>query len=201
MPRLFATLVALLTCASAAGAELRVHVTDRRGVPLANAVVYAAGPAAQTAPPGTTATIDQVAQQFAPRVTVVQTGTLIEFPNSDRIRHSVYSFSPPRTFTLKLYAGRPANPVLFDQPGVVVLGCNIHDRMAAWVRVVDTPHFAITDATGVARLSLPAGPWRLSVWHPSLAAERAPLDLALATDTLRDERVQLDAEPVESLLP
>ncbi len=83
-----------------------------------------------------------------PRVTVVRTGTAVTFPNSDHIRHQVYSFSHAKIFTLKLYAGSPQHAVVFDQPGLVVLGCNIHDRMVAFVGVVDSPYFAKTDGFG-----------------------------------------------------
>ena len=83
--------------------------------------------------------IAQAKRQFSPRVTVVTVGTPVTFPNFDTVRHHVYSFSPVKTFELKLYAGVPNAPVVFDKPGIAVLGCNIHDQMAAWVVVVDTP--------------------------------------------------------------
>ena len=85
------------------------------------------------------AKIDQVNKEFVPLVSVVQTNTEITFPNSDNIRHSVYSFSPAKVFSLKLYAGKSAAPVIFDKAGLVVLGCNIHDLMVSWLLVVDTP--------------------------------------------------------------
>ena len=87
-------------------------------------------------------------KHFVPRVSVVRTGTAITFPNSDHIRHQVYSFSPAKAFTLKLYAGSPKTPVMFDHPGLVVLGCNIHDNMVAFMGVVDSPYFAKTDGLG-----------------------------------------------------
>jgi plastocyanin len=134
-----------------------------------DAVVYALPDTGEHAPAHTKTVIDQINKQFAPRISVIQTGTEIDFPNSDNIRHSVYSFSTPKPFTLKLYAGKPAAPLLFDNPGVVVLGCNIHDRMAAWVVVVDTPYFGRTDSTGNLKLrDLPAGRYRLVAWYPGL---------------------------------
>jgi hypothetical protein len=124
-------------------------------------------------------------------VSVVRTGTAITFPNSDQIRHQVYSFSPAKLFTLKLYAGSPKVAVVFDKPGLVVLGCNIHDSMVAFVGVVDSPYFAKTSASGTAVLNLPAGHYRLRVWHPDLAAALpakeitvpdAPLTIPLVID-------------------
>ena len=96
-------------------------------------------------------------RQFAPRALVVQAGTSVHFPNLDTVRHHVYSFSPAKPFELKLYAGTPSAPVVFDKAGVVVLGCNIHDRMSGWIVVVDTPYFARSDASGQARIDVPDG--------------------------------------------
>jgi plastocyanin len=127
------------------------------------------------------ATIDQVNKEFVPRVSVVQAGTQIFFPNSDNIRHSIYSFSPAKTFTTKLYSGREAPPVLFDRAGLVVLGCNIHDRMVAWVMIVDTPWFARSGSDGVATLrALPTGEYRVTATAPS--APLKPRTLTLRVD-------------------
>jgi len=110
---------------------------------------------------------------------VVRTGTAITFPNSDHIRHQVYSFSQAKTFTLKLYSGSPKTPVIFDKPGMVVLGCNIHDNMVAFIGVVDSPYFAKTTDTGSATLNLPAGRYRLRVWHPNAVAAVPPREITV----------------------
>ena len=163
----------------ASAAPLTVSVTDRAGKPLAEAVVYVLVRGAKTlAEPGAAAQIGQRDRQFAPQVNVIQTGTAVTFPNFDTVRHHVYSFSPIQKFELKLYAGTPAAPVVFDKPGTAVLGCNIHDRMNAWVHVVDTPWFTKTDATGKATLDVPAGDHKLRTWHhlqpePALPVEQA----------------------------
>lgn len=182
--------------ASAIAASLAVQVRGADGRPLADAVVYldsAAAKAALKAP--APAEIAQKDKQFAPRITVVHVGAAVSFPNQDTVRHHVYSFSPAKSFELKLYAGTPAAPVVFDKPGIAVLGCNIHDRMAAWVLVLETPYHARTGADGVARLDgVPAGAYRLRTWHETLPPETAPADqaLTLADGTARAE-VRLDA--------
>lgn len=160
----------LLACllAARAAAAVTVVVHDAAG-PAAEVVVVLEPLDAPAPPASASASIDQANKQFAPRISVVRTGTLITFPNSDRIRHEVYSFSPAKTFTLKLYAGTSAPPVLFDHPGLVVLGCNIHDRMAAFVAVVDSPYFGRTDAHGQVTISTPPGRYRLRIWHPDLS--------------------------------
>ncbi|HQS36947.1 MAG: methylamine utilization protein [Methylotenera sp. 24-45-7] len=156
----------LLASLQANAADVTISVTDVAGTALANAVVYAE-PVGKAAPkPNTTGMIEQKNKQFIPLVSVVQSGSNINFPNRDLVRHHVYSFSPAKTFELKLYSGIPANPVMFDKAGTVVLGCNIHDTMLAYIHIVDTPYFAKTDDSGKAKLSdLPAGQYQLKVWH------------------------------------
>ena len=95
---------------------------------------------------------------------VVQTGTSVSFPNFDTVRHHVYSFSPTKTFEIKLYAGTPAKPVIFDKAGTATLGCNIHDRMIAHIHVVDTPYFGVTDGMGRVTIDLPAGDHVARIW-------------------------------------
>jgi len=146
-----------------------VQVRNATGTPMAGVVVAVQvnGQPAQ-ASPQTTAQMAQRARRFEPHVLVVQTGTAVSFPNFDTVRHHVYSFSATKTFDIKLYAGTPASPVVFDSAGVATLGCNIHDRMSAHVVVVDTPTFATSDATGTASFDLPAGEHVLLFWHARL---------------------------------
>lgn len=164
-----------LHTAVAGAASLQVDVVDQNGTPLADAVVYAA-PLSGKLPPAKPAgaVVDQIKRQFVPLVSVVQSGTAITFPNKDNFEHDVYSFSPPKKFELHLYHGVPANPVVFDKPGLVVLGCNIHDSMVAYVMVVDTPWFAKTDANGHASIdNLPADNYKVTAWHYRLADANA----------------------------
>lgn len=147
-------------------ASLHAELVDDQGQPLANAVLSLHSAVAPVPAPAT-AVMDQRSQQFAPTVLAVRSGTSVAFPNSDNIRHHVYSFSPAKRFELRLYQGTPSEPVFFDKPGVVVLGCNIHDWMVGYVYVTDDPWFAVSDEQG--RLSLeqlPAGAYTVSLWHP-----------------------------------
>jgi plastocyanin len=175
-PRHPTALAALaLICGSpfAAAADLTVHVETAAGAPIAESIVYAVPNTPVHAVAGARYVIDQVDRHFIPRVNVVQSGTAVDFPNSDNIRHSVYSFSPARVFTLKLYAGKPTDPVLFDKAGLVVLGCNIHDSMVAWLLVVDSPYFARTDRGGNALLAkLPSGDYSLRAWHAPMTEDQ-----------------------------
>lgn len=169
--RCIATAGLLAGSACALAGNVQVQVNAPNGKPLADAVVFLDSPAAKAlAKPIAGAEIAQAARQFVPLVSVVTVGTQMLFPNHDTVRHHVYSFSPAKTFELKLYSGKPSNPVQFDRPGVVVLGCNIHDNMAAWVLVVETPYFGKTDANGRVSLNaIPSGNYQLRTWHNSLA--------------------------------
>jgi plastocyanin len=169
----------LLPMLAVAG-TFQVQVQDGAGKPLPNAVVFLESPGAKAAAkPTSTGEIEQVARQFQPAVSVVTTGSSVTFPNHDTVRHHVYSFSPIKTFELKLYSGVPANPVVFDRAGVAVLGCNIHDNMVAWVLVVDTPYFGKTDADGNLSLNnVPNGNYKLRTWHNSLPVGAAAAEQA-----------------------
>lgn len=152
--------------------ELHALVRDKTGKGIEDAVVVAS-PAIRAGAnaDGTTATIlvDQVNKEFVPYVLPVRVGTMVNFPNNDNIRHHVYSFSPAKTFELPLYTGKHAAPVLFDKPGPVILGCNIHDWMIAYIYVSESPYFAKTGADGRATLTnLPTGDYTVRAWHPRL---------------------------------
>ena len=155
-------------CAGAATLDVRVH--DTRGRPLEGIAIVVDGAtpatAVSTAP---AASIDQRNEQFVPRISIVQRGSAVAFPNTDRVQHHVYSFSAAKQFELPLYRGNLHPPIVFDRAGVVVLGCNIHDHMIGYVLVVDSPYFAFSDADGLAELTgLPDGPVDVKVWHPDL---------------------------------
>ena len=185
----------------AQAAGINVAVTDAAGKPLANAVVYLQPAAGKlTTRPLAGVEVSQVKRQFAPRVTIVTVGTPVGFPNLDTVRHHVFSFSPIKPFELKLYAGVPSAPVVFDKPGFAVLGCNIHDQMAAWIAVLDTPLSALSAASGKARIEgVAAGSYRLRAWHPGLGASDEPLSLALAVgaaDVEQALRLNVVANPL-----
>lgn len=155
--------------------RLDVVVTDNAARPIADAVIFIdSGKAAATG--ATPAIVDQVNREFVPRVRVIQQGQSVIFPNSDNIRHHVYSFSTPKVFEIQLYAGVPKTPVMFDKPGVVVLGCNIHDSMVGYLIVAPGDVFAKTDASGNAVLNVATTPARISLWHPLLAADKAVIN-------------------------
>lgn len=185
---LLAAIALGLATANAMAADVTVEVRDANGNTIADAVLYAE-PVKGTPPPARPdahAIIDQVNKEFVPRVSIVQAGTSVNFPNSDNIRHSIYSFSPAKTFTTKLYAGREAAPVIFDKTGVAVLGCNIHDTMVAWVFIVDTPWFAKSGVDGTGVLTkLPAGEYHITAAAAGGTVTTATIDVQVAEAPLR----------------
>ena len=196
-------MMALAWAAISAHAGLLVKLSNTQGEPLVDAVAYAL-PLQKSAlkPPATETPIDQVNKEFTPRVSVIQTGTSVQFPNKDNIRHHVYSFSPAKTFDLKLYSGTPSKPVLFDQPGVVVLGCNIHDWMLAYVLVVDTPYFGKAGADGTVKLDgLPPGDYELKAWHPNLEGAQPTQKIRVGGDASYQLRLKIGATSAPASKP
>ena len=168
----FVLLTVLVFAGDLLAGSLEVIVKDDKGGPVSDAVVYAAAAGAASAAPKKRAVVDQRDKQFVPYLTAVQVGTAVIFPNSDNIRHHVYSFSPAKKFELPLYSGIPAEPVVFDKVGFITLGCNIHDWMIAYIAVLPTPYFQVTRQDGRAALKdLPAGQYTVQVWHPALKGQ------------------------------
>lgn len=169
--RLTIAALALPPWAAAWAVPVTVQLRGPQGQPLAGAAlgVEVKGRSARTTT--ARAEVGQRERQFTPQLLIVQTGTAVSFPNFDTVRHHVYSFSPIKVIDIKLYSGTPAEPIVFDRPGVAALGCNIHDRMSAHVVVVDTPTFARTDDKGQAAFDLPPGEHVVKAWH---AGQKAP---------------------------
>jgi plastocyanin len=159
---------------------VRVAAGER---PMDDAVVFAVPKDVPVSPAkaGTRAVMIQEGQQFAPFVLPVQVGTTVEFPNRDPFRHHVYSFSPAKTFELKLYGGGEAQAVTFDKEGPVALGCNIHDNMLAYVYVVPTPYFGKVE-NGSRTLTVPAGTYVVKAWHPDQRSATPAQEVTVGKD-------------------
>jgi len=118
---------------------------------------------------------------FVPALLPVQTGTRVAFPNLDDTYHNIFSFSPAKRFDLGRYRPdeRPIPSVVFDQPGLVTVRCDIHEHMRALILVLDTPHFVMTDAEGRFRLTgLPPGHYTLKAWVSSRTTLEHSVELA-----------------------
>jgi plastocyanin len=179
-----------------AAAEISVTVVDRDGRGIEDAVVTATptGGKALPVPLAKPAVMDQRDRAFVPRVLVVSVGSRVEFPNNDSVSHQVYSFSPAKRFQLALYKGESHPPVTFDQAGLVVLGCNIHDSMVGYIYVTPARYFGTTDASGTLKLKdLPTDDYQIVVWSPYIADPPASLSRSVhvAAEGAAAERIQL----------
>jgi plastocyanin len=121
---------------------------------------------------GGRARMNQINEQFVPRVLAITTGTTVDFPNSDRIYHNVFSLSKPRSFDLGRYAAGASRAVRFERPGIVRVFCDIHSHMSAWILVFNHPFFTSTDEDGRYSIpNVPPGTYSLAVWHETLPRE------------------------------
>ncbi len=161
----FSLLVLLLGSAASRAEPVSIQVNDPQGQPAVGVVVTVSGLPAN----GKSSASAEMAQrdgQFDPLVLVVGRDTQVSFPNFDSIKHHIYSFSEGNKFDQDVAAGASGTTKIFDQYGVVELGCNIHDWMQGYIYVADTPYFGMTDSSGRIQMDLPAGSAQVKVWHP-----------------------------------
>jgi len=201
---------ALLMAAPAAAAGLVVQVTDGKGHPVPDAVVTLLPADATSATPRRRApmvhVIDQKNLMFMPYIEVFRPGDAVVFRNSDRTRHHVYSFSPAKAFEFVLAPGQSSPPLTLDHTGVVAVGCNIHDQMAAYLVVTDAAAVARSGDDGRASFDAAAtGTYEVRVWHPRLRPGRSsttsvvvggsvPATATIALSLLPDPRQRMDRE-------
>jgi len=188
--------LALILALAAPAVEFSGQLQDAKGGPVADAVLSLVPLDAAVPPvdPAVSVEIAQQGQEFMPYVTVVQTGTRVIFPNRDTVQHHVYSLSKPKKFELPLYNPGEKESIVFDVAGLVTIGCNIHDWMISHLVVVPTPWFAKSDAQGAARVTAPAGRYRLELWHPRMAAPLTK-EVTLADGTPASETFTLTLKP------
>jgi hypothetical protein len=172
-------IASLALAGQAFAADLTVSVVGLGGKGQADAVVMVYPSSRDPTPPRLAGPfrVIQKDMAFQPFMTIVPVGADVAFPNLDRFRHHVYSISPTHPFELKLFSKDEARSVHFDKAGIIAVGCNIHDQMTAFIRVVDTPYAVKTDASGQAVIrNLPNGSARVVIWHPYMKAPKQQLE-------------------------
>lgn len=188
MCRVLVAFALIFLATPALAGDLAVSVRDAAGRPVGDAVVTVTPAAGVPRGPIRFPWALRMTQQdiqFQPYVLIVPVGATVSFPNLDRVRHQVYSFSRGARFELELYGRDESRTHTFASVGVAALGCNIHDQMLAYIKVVDTPWAMKTDAAGdVVLRDIPAGPATLRIWHPRLSGRgnevARPLTIATA---------------------
>jgi plastocyanin len=165
---LFACISLALMCPMAIAESIRI--IDQFGVPVENVVVSFSISDAINIDKHNVAIMDQIDKKFAPQVLVVQKNQTVSFPNSDDIRHHLYSFSKPKQFEFKMFKGGESKNLTFDQTGIVVLGCNIHDQMVGYIYVADDEYTVLTNKQGMAKV--PRAGLAVKLWHSKLSANK-----------------------------
>jgi plastocyanin len=193
MLKLLSALIILSAAFFAQSKEISVSVLTQQNIQVGNVVVYLTPKNPnQSSRSNETKIMDQVNTQFLPHILAIQKDTQVRFPNSDSIKHHVYSFSQAKTFELQLYKELQTDPLLFSNLGVVELGCNIHDWMLGYIFVVDTPYFGKTDIHGKLTLNVPDGEYQLDVWHPRIQDDFRSLSKQLTLPTESEVEITLE---------
>ncbi|MEO9273260.1 methylamine utilization protein [Marinomonas sp. 5E14-1] len=175
-------------------ADMTLTIHDQNDQPVSNAVVSLSGSFVST--PDAVEKMNQIHSSFVPRVLIVQKDQYVSFPNSDDIRHHVYSFSIPKAFEIKLYKGSEIPPIQFDAPGMVVLGCNIHDSMIGYIYVANNEYTAKTDKKGQVTLPAKLGD-KVSFWSERLIEGVTSEEMIdITSDTAQTVKIEL-LPPIE----
>ena len=152
-----------------------------------NIAVYVdAVPGKKFDPPAQHAVIDQRRMTFVPHVTVVAKGTTVDFLNSDSVAHNAYwpSIGGDKKLghNLGTWPKGEKKSFQFNDPGVAALLCNVHPEMSAYVVVVSTPYFAVTDSDGLFEIkNLPPGTYTLKTWSEDGKVTTQPVTVASGT--------------------
>lgn len=118
------------------------------------------------------ARMDQRNERFAPHVLAITAGTWVDFPNDDKTYHNVFSLSKTKEFNLGRYAAGHSESVLFEQPGIVRVFCEIHSHMNAFILVFAHRYFAVTGDDGRYRIeNVPPGTYTLTVWNEAIRGD------------------------------
>ena len=205
----YALMAAVLTTATlvadsqaAAPATLAVTVKQANGLPVKDAVVMVYRKAGLPAGPIRFGWKNEMGQSnitFIPGTLIVPTGATVRFPNYDKVRHSIYSFSRAAKVDIQLYGRDETRTHTFVVPGSVALGCKIHDKMRGYIKVVDTPYAAKTDQNGQVKLAqLPDGAALVKVWHPALRSRTGEQEEAvrLSSGAVASRAITVELRPL-----
>ncbi len=144
--------------------------------PPTPAVVFAVPLGRPSAPAHQTVTMDQKWTQFMPGVLAIPVGATVRFKNNDTVKHDVMwrAIGDDHGLGRNLGVHPPGQAISFrfTHPGAIHILCTLHPGMSAWIYVAPTPYTAVTKSNGQYALNhLPAGRYRVSVWHPGFPVQ------------------------------
>lgn len=183
---------------SAYAAEFSIIIKSGSGKAVKNAVVTLTPTKKIKLKSRQTYIVDQINKTYVPHVKIITVGSKISFPNKDNIRHHVYSFSEAKKFELPLYKGTPTKPITFNKAGIVVLGCNIHDWMRAYIFISDTPYNGLTgESGGITIRDIPRGNYSLKIWHPRIINDlkNKPVKITLSGNKTKTHQTIISLKP------
>ena len=142
------------------------------------------------APSDQTVVIRQEDQMILPRVTAIQAGTRIAFPNDDDVYHNLFSLSTPHPFNLGRYPPGSSRTETFDEAGIVRMFCDIHSDMVGVILVLDTPYFVKPDPSGSYRITnVPQGRYTVVAWHESAPSDSMEVNVPASGAVRADFRL------------
>ncbi len=138
----------------------------------------------QFSPPDDLAIIDQKQIEYFPNILPIVKGTTVGFKNSDSVLHNVFAVGDEE-FDLGTWKGEEIRPYTFNNPGEVIILCNLHPSMEATILVLDTPYFALSDKDGSFEIGeVPAGKYVLKAWHMAMKVATKRLTVPASGDAV-----------------
>ena len=126
--------------------------------------------------------------RFVPHVGVLTVGSTIEATNSDPLLHNVHLYGALKANIALPFQGLAVERTVAE-PGMIIVKCDVHGWMQAFIRVDSHPFHAVTDQDGHFRIpGIPAGTHKLETWHEKLGRRRK----AIHIEAGKTERIEVE---------
>jgi plastocyanin len=124
--------------------------------------------------------LDQQNCQYVPHVVVAPVGTTLDVINSDSVLHNVRTTEgTTKLFNYAMPIKGHVVPTRLRKEGIFKVGCDVHPWMRAWLLVLGTKTYAVTDEKGEYKLEgLPPGKHKVKIWHERLGEKDQEIEIA-----------------------